>query len=695
MAIPMPGMAVQGLDINKTIEKLVTVKREPLKRMESEIENLNLEKDIWATLRQKLVTLGNLAKRMYDYTNPFGVLIAESGDKDSFTATAERKAKKGQRKVQVLQTAAAHRIASDSLKKEQKLPGGIFYIELGKKKARVDFSAGGTLSDLSSRIEVAAREVARPSLTHDTPETSILVLDAVEGGAGNLLRFSGDLRAPKEAGLLAEGKAERVDVPLGAGSPWTALSGSGAVWALRDGLAELGPGARIEYALPRSLPAPAGWVVRFSARIETNARPRPATEAGSQGTVRTNITIGPNDPLRIEDLTIYGPRLIPGIPQATNSRPATNGSAPLASTNSSSVVRLVEADGERSEVVVPLAFKTGVWQEVSLPLSQIANLRAPARVLLANENSAARVLVKELSFSLARDGGLVAKNELVAPRDAVVTIDGVRITRPDNSVNDAIEGVALRLLKPGKETVLDIRHDVELVAKYILELVDGYNQTLMYMNAVTKNLTREERQKLEQDQKTKTDLMKALEDKNKADEEKHKGRLPGDMSISQLKSALGVIMMSPYKTRLERDLALLMQIGISTGKVGATWADLKNSAGMLEIDTSILKSMIEKDILAVAQIFGNDLNGDFVVDQGACYRLYELTRTWTQPGNSGVIAVKVRSLDRVIGEKRKSIDRVEMSVKAYEDRLRAQFGSMETRVREYQDRGRWLNRQNQ
>jgi len=129
--------------------------------------------------------------------------------------------------------------------------------------------------------------------------------------------------------------------------------------------------------------------------------------------------------------------------------------------------------------------------------------------------------------------------------------------------------------------------------------------------------------------------------------------------------------------------------------VGATWADLKNSAGMLEIDTSILKSMIEKDILAVAQIFGNDLNGDFVVDQGSCYRLYELTRTWTQPGNSGVIAVKVRSLDRVIGEKRKSIDRVEMSVKAYEDRLRAQFGSMETRVREYQDRGRWLNRQNQ
>ncbi|HOG64244.1 MAG TPA: flagellar filament capping protein FliD [Spirochaetota bacterium] len=694
MAIPMPGLAVQGLDINKTIEKLVTVKREPLKRMESEIEELNLQKDIWAALRQRLVTLGNLAKRMYDYTNPFGVLIAESGDKESFTATAERKAKKGQRRVQVMQIASAHRIASDSIKKEQKLPGGIFYIEMGSKKVRVDFSSGGTLADLSSRIEVAGREVVRPSLTHDTTETSILVLDAVKGGTGNVLRFSGDVRILKEAGLLTEGRAEEMRVPLDGPSSWTTLSPAGAVWSVRDGMAALAPGARIEYGLPRAVTAAAGWTFGFSLMFETNSRPRTNQTAVGQ-TVRTNILIGPDDPLKIEDLTIFGPRLVAGIPVDKTNRAVTNAPARAAGTNSSAVVRLVEGGDVRTETAVPAAFRHGVWQDISLPLTQLANVQAPARVLLVNENTAARVTVKDMVFRLSKDGGLVAKNELVAPRDAIVSIDGVRITRPDNAISDAIEGVALRLIKPGKETMLDIRHDVDLVSKYILELVEGYNQTLLYMNAVTKNLTREERQKLESDQKNKTDLMKALEDKDKADEEKHKGRLPGDMTISQLKSSLGVIMMSPYKTRLERELTLLMQIGISTGKIGATWADLKNSAGMLELDTSVLKSMIEKDILAVAQIFGNDLNGDFVVDHGACFRLYELTRIWTQPGNSGVIAVKVRSLDRVIVEKRKSIDRVEMSIKAYEDRLRAQFGSMETRVREYQERGRWLNRQGQ
>ena len=698
MAIPMPGLAAKGIDINTTIEKLVKVKREPLKRMEAEIGDLNQQKDVWAALRQRLVTLGNLSKRMYDYTNPFGIMLAESGEKDSFTATAERKAKRGPRRVQVHQIAASHRIASDALKKEKQLPGGIFTVELGTKKARVDFSFGGTLADLAARIETVGREVVRTSLTHDTPETSILVLDAVEGGAGNVLRFSGDTKVLFEAGFLKQATADVYSVPLGTGAAWTRAAGPGAGsadWrAVADGL-ELSAGSRIEFALPRPFASADGYVLEYEIRIATNARVAlPGDRTTTSVTGRSNIQIGPTDPVRIQDLSIFGSRLIPGDVVSTNGGGIARTNAPaVATTNNGRVLYLVDEGTARSEFAVPALTAFGAWQKVSLPLASVANLAAVRKLVLANDNQAAVVGCRGLALRRSGRDGLAYKNELLAPRDAILTVDGIRITRRANAIGDAIEGVNLRLLKPGSEATLEIKHDVDLITKYILEFVEGYNQALIYVNAVTKHLTREERDKMELENKNKSELVKALEDKNKADEDKHRGKMPGEMTLSQLKSAMGIVMMSPYETRLRKELALLMQIGISTGKTGATWADLKASGGALEVDTSILKSMIERDILAVAQLFGNDTNGDSIIDQGACLRLYDLTRTYTQPGNSGVIAVKVRTIDRVIVEKKKTIDRAEMSVKAYEDRLRTQFASMETKVRNYQDQSRWLNRQ--
>jgi len=705
MAIPTPGLAVQGLDINATIEKLVNVKREPLKRIESEVDELNLQKDIWETLRARLVKLGDLAKHLYDYTSPFGSLSVDSGDQNSFTATAERKAAEGERRIQVLQSAAAHRISSDSVRREKRLTGSVFTIEIGDKKANIDFTYGGTLADLAGLIEKGAKDLVRSSFAHDTLSTSVLVLEAATGGAGNTIRFGGDTKTLVEIGLLGADAADEYLVPLGSASAWTGYRGAQldrAGWLVRDGVLELAPGKRFEHAFPKTFAASEGWNLSFALRFDTEGG-APAEQSPDAQKQEANVSIGPDDPLRIEDLSIRGNRLASGLDgeDANNPVARANEAARQAesarqnsgvSATNTRVLYLVEEDGQRSEFSVPVSYANGSWQEVSLPISSLPGLRSGSRLVLANDNTGAEVRFRDIRLGKGAADGLGVKNEMVAPRDAIFTIDGVRITRPDNTISDAIDGVTLKLIKEGPESALRVYHDSEMVSRSIFDFIELYNQTIVYINAISTPLSREEKEKFELEQKNKSELVRALEDKDKADQDRQRGKLVGDVTVTQLKSSMGTIIMSPYETRLKKDLALLIQAGISTGRSGANWDDLRRASGTLELDTAVLQSIIEKDVVALSELFGRDTTGDQAVDQGMAFKLYELLRTYTQPGNSGLIAVRTRTIDRNISDKRKSLERAELSIKSYEEQLRSQFSTMETKMREYQDKGRWLNR---
>lgn len=90
------------------------------------------------------------------------------------------------------------------------------------------------------------------------------------------------------------------------------------------------------------------------------------------------------------------------------------------------------------------------------------------------------------SVSLGRITTLTAgrARELVAGTDAKVTIDGVALTRPTNTITDAINGVTLNLLQAEAGTSIDltvardgqsIRGSVEAVAK-------SYNALVKFMN---------------------------------------------------------------------------------------------------------------------------------------------------------------------------------------------------------------------
>ncbi|WP_210531313.1 flagellar filament capping protein FliD, partial [Pantoea ananatis] len=69
-----------------------------------------------------------------------------------------------------------------------------------------------------------------------------------------------------------------------------------------------------------------------------------------------------------------------------------------------------------------------------------------------------------------------AMSQKVAPADAVISVNGVKLTRSGNTITDALEGVVLKLnattLKP--ET-LKIEKDNSQMVKAVQDFVDAYN----------------------------------------------------------------------------------------------------------------------------------------------------------------------------------------------------------------------------
>lgn len=81
----------------------------------------------------------------------------------------------------------------------------------------------------------------------------------------------------------------------------------------------------------------------------------------------------------------------------------------------------------------------------------------------------------------------VRKRQITAGADASITVDGVTVTRPDNTISDIISGVNLDLLKAdsGTTITLNIGRDIDSVMAKIDAFVTAYNDILSYIHTQT------------------------------------------------------------------------------------------------------------------------------------------------------------------------------------------------------------------
>ncbi|WP_286934769.1 MULTISPECIES: flagellar filament capping protein FliD [Aminobacterium] len=104
----------------------------------------------------------------------------------------------------------------------------------------------------------------------------------------------------------------------------------------------------------------------------------------------------------------------------------------------------------------------------------------------------------------------------IAAQDAEFIVDGMKITRSSNTVNDILEGVTLSINGPGKVT-MDISLDAEKAVTSTQEFVKAYNEIMDWINIR---------------------LSEELVKNPKSDFERKWGKLHGDSTLWQIKSQL-------------------------------------------------------------------------------------------------------------------------------------------------------------
>ena len=259
---------------------------------------------------------------------------------------------------------------------------------------------------------------------------------------------------------------------------------------------------------------------------------------------------------------------------------------------------------------------------------------------------------------------MIPANPSETALDSIIEIDGIRIIRDSNEIDDLIAGVTLTIRKVSEDPVdVTVETDRESVKEAIITFVGYYSQLLKEINILTSR------------SESVIDDLDYLSDDEKDDAREKLGLFQGDSTFMQMKSRFQGIMMDPYQTSEGRNLSMLAQIGISTNASSSSGYDSSNLKGYLEINEDVLDTALKDYLGAVKELFGIDTNEDFIVDSGVAFMVNEFINPYTQTG--GIIPTRISSLDTRIDQQNTKIESFTKDLERTEDQLKRQYGMME------------------
>lgn len=276
------------------------------------------------------------------------------------------------------------------------------------------------------------------------------------------------------------------------------------------------------------------------------------------------------------------------------------------------------------------------------------------------------VLAEEASMP-ARVSNGVPRTPVSLAQDAIIYMEGIEISRPTNTFDDLLTGITLTVKKPSETPVrFGVEADRETIKDSIIALVGNYNQLVAEINVVT------------QRNETVINELTYLSEDERAELRKRLGVFSGDSTLTQYKTSLQRAATVSYSTSAENDLALLSQIGIGTdvrGTTGSGGYDPSRLRGYLEIDEKMLDAALDRDPSAIQQLFGQDTDGDLIVDSGIAYMFETLSRPYTEIG--GIITLKTNTIDARISQEQRRIETLDRQLAAKEASLKLQYSQME------------------
>ena len=669
--LSIPGVT-DKYNTQKIIDALMEAKREPLKRMQKEVDLEKQQKGSWLDVSRRLATLRDNARSLYGFQNPFNDRIASSSDEKTLIATATRQAIEESKQVTVKKVATADRFLSQSLPRNFVVDPGDYVFHVGDKSVRLTWK-GGSLSAFADALNAKGGDILSASVVGDTPSTQVLLIEGKLTGAKNRLTLEGaaaDLGI--KTGMLERSPTASRQIQLTdrTVSTWTTPPAPRAI-QIQDGTLTLNPGSEIKVPVSPAATLNKNMVLEMSVKVEhlpelppASSLPPPGPSIPTTGGIDFQGIKIENEPSK----TPLPPWNPPKPPEKVDDLQ----------------MLFMEADGQL--VPLPPLSDTTDFQKVQIPVGEQAS--SLSAIDLRNRNTYRRLSVKDITlYDKTQRGDYVPKRALAEAGDAVISVDGIDVTRPSNTVDDVLPGVTLNLKAPSDSPVtLTIKHDTEGIKKQLMDFVGAYNRTVTQIDV----LSRKDPQIIED--------ASYLSDDDRKKAQNDLGLLMGDISLMQLKNSMQNIMMNPYPTSLGRDMRLLAQIGISTDArtPGAASLDKTRLRGYLEIDEAKLTAAIDQHPEAVKQLFGNDTTGSLVINSGAAFSMDTLLRPYVEP--SGIYPQRVSDLDAEIARNNTSIDDYKSKLDDYQAQLKRKYGQMQSSLDELQKSSQSLqnfNKQNQ
>ncbi|QEN07210.1 hypothetical protein EXM22_04100 [Oceanispirochaeta crateris] len=653
--ISIPGINSK-YNTEELVQGLVEVEKVKLSTMENSVKEQEEEKRIWQNFNRKISSLRTSARTLFGFENPFSNKLVDSSNERILTATATRDAEEQELSFTVLQTASTDKFISPSMPVDERVPEGTYSFEVGDKEFSLRYR-GGKLSDFAKRLEAKADGLMKLTVVRDTSDTQVVLFESTATGTENRLRFKDDaLSWALDSGIIKPVETDNTQINFDT-SRKTVQSE-----VLLTAESEL----HIE--LPSPVPVEDGMILEYTISV-TDIDPASREPVEPPPPVLPSTASAVLDGLEVQSFANKAE-----IP------PWNKPELPPVVEDSSIGFFLTETESQNLQDL-PAGNEP---QKVKIPLTS-----SQGNILsfdFINKNTLREVNISNMRITDPRSAdGYVGVNSLSTAGNAILDFNGIKVERDTNEIDDLIPGVTLNLQRanPDEEVDIAIKPDVESAKDEIIKFVYNYNQAMTQILILSSD---------------NTDIVNEIdyftdEEREKALEEL--GTFRADITLMQLKNRLQRITSSPYETSLERELSMLSQIGISTNAAvgGGGSVNVSKLRGYLEINEEVLDKSLQTNSRAIKELFGQDTDGDLVIDSGAGYELDRFLNPYIQTG--GIFSNKIRMLDNGISDTNDEIEDYKEYLADYESDLKRKYGSMEGMLNQLESNSSSLDTFNQ
>ncbi len=663
--ISIPGVTSR-FDTDKMIQELMKLERIPLDRMKESVETYKTEKKTWQTVNRRIAQFRDSARVLFGFENPFRDRMVTSSRDNIITGVAERGIQEESRSIAVQQLAKTDRFLSSSVKTDYRVSEGTYSFRVGEETVSFSY-AGGSLESFAQKLADRGEGLINARVVNDTADTQVLLIEGLKTGSENRLLFEDD---SIELGLQTGMLAKSIDTHFTFNLSRTGVSPltnavEDALFSGEEQTLRFIPESDARLPITNDISSQTGLELNIRYRIENSE------DAYTPPTPPPGPSVAPPGIINVEDVTV-------------ENEPSNALTPPWAPPEPPKKVTDLQVfslwNQGRSANLPPIQGENGTYT-MRVPLAEY--MQAPRALDIRNKNTHKTVIIEEAAiYDPNARGEYKPANPIDQAQDAIIALDGIRINRSGNTIDDVIPGLTLNLHGTSEEPVqIDVEPDRKNIKTGIINFVGYYNQLLTDIHV----LTREDSSIIEN--------LEYLSEEEVKEYEEKLGLFQGDITLNQLRSKLQQIMMEAYPAEKNGDLVLLAQIGISTNASGTgTGIEASRLRGYLEIDESTLDQALETKINQVQNLFGRDTDGDMVMDSGVAVVTDRYIQPYSQSG--GIIALKMRTIDQQIERTNDDIENLSDRLNRKEAQLERDYGQMEGALESMEETSRAIGNLN-